>query len=241
MSKYATLILLSAGASGWDEEKKIAGWSDIRLSEQGINQCKEAAYMLRGLKIDVAFTSYLKRGIHSTCIILDEMDINCVKIKKHWRLNPRHYGALQGLYRSEAKKTTNYEAVRVGLSERPPKLSSTDEAHPSYDLKYSLVPSNMLPSGESLIDTQDRIVPYWFDRIAPCLLKGKNVLVVSHRDTIKALRYFLKDDENDINSLEIASGIPRIYEFNEKLDIIQKKNLGDPEDIESRIRRFNLS
>ena len=241
MSKNATLILICSGESMWDEEKKVAGWTDVPLSELGINQCKEAAYLLRGIKIDVAYTSFLKRGIHTTSIILDEMDLNCVKIKKHWRLNPRHYGSVQGMLRSEAKKIENYQTTRRGYSAKFPPLSLSDDSHPSHDYKYSLVPAKFLPCTESLEDTQNRVIPYWFDKIAPSILKGKNVLVVTHKNTIRALRYYWKDFEDDIANLEIASGIPRLYEFNEKLEIIEKRDLGESSDIEDRIRRLNLN
>ena len=237
MSKHASLVLICAGESIWDEEKKIAGWTDVPLSEFGINQCKEAAYLLRGMKIDIAFTSMLKRGIHSASIILDEMDLNCTKFKKHWRLNPRHYGTSQGLLKSEAKKLENYEELDKGLIGKFGFISMSDETHPSHDFKYSLVPANYLPGSESLEDTLNRVTPYWYDKIAPSLLKGKNVMVISHRDTIRALRYLWKDFENDICTLNIACGVPRVYEFNEKLEIIGKKELGDPEEIQDRLRR----
>jgi 2,3-bisphosphoglycerate-dependent phosphoglycerate mutase len=238
MSKHSTLILVSSGESIWDEEKKITGWTDVPLSELGVNQCKEAAYLIGSRKIDVAFTSFLKRGIHTTCIILDEIDQNCVKIKKHWRLNPRHFGAVQGLLRSEAEKAENYEEIRRGLNLKFAKMSDADEANPSYDLRYSLVPTKALPSSESLLDTQARVVPYWFDKIAPCLLKGKTVLVVSHNNTIRALRHFWGDYEDDISKLEVAACVPRVYEFNEKLEILTKTDLGNAEDIARRITRI---
>ena len=237
MSKHSTLILVSSGESIWDEEKKITGWTDVPLSETGVNQCKEAAYLIGNRKIDVAFTSFLKRGIHTTCIILDEIDQNCTKIKKHWRLNPRHFGTVQGQLRSEAEKLEDYEEMRKGLSKRFPKMSEGDEAHPSHDLRYALVHSKSLPSTESLLDTQNRLLPYWFDKIAPCLLKGKTVLVVSHNNTIRALRHFWKDFEGEVSDLEVAACVPRVYEFNEKLEILNKMDLGNSDDIARRISR----
>ncbi|OMJ96311.1 hypothetical protein SteCoe_41 [Stentor coeruleus] len=238
MSRHATMILLCAGECMWDDERKIAGWTDVPLSELGVNQCKEAAEYMRRIKIDVAFTSVLKRGIHTTCIVLDELDLNCVKIKKHWRLNPRHYGIMQGVLRSEAKKHENYQEVRRGLTQKFPSISTSDETHPSHDFRYSLVPCNSLPGSESLEDTKNRVIPYWYDKIAPCLLKGKNILVVTHKNTVRALRHFLNDYEGEIENLEVASGVPRVYEFNEKLEIIDKKNLGDHDEISQRISRL---
>ena len=239
MSKHASLILICAGESMWDEEKKIAGWIDVPLSELGINQCKEAAYLLRGMKIDVAFTSVLKRGIHSASIILDEMDLNCVKLKKHWRLNPRHYGSLQGTLRSEATRLENYHSLRRGLTGKFPAISVSDETHPSHDFKYSLVPEKFLPCSESLEDTQNRVISYWFDKIAPALLKGKTVLVITHKNTIRALRHYWKDFEGEIENLVVPSGVPRIYDFTEKLEIIEKRDIGDQGEIEERRGRFN--
>jgi 2,3-bisphosphoglycerate-dependent phosphoglycerate mutase len=238
MSNSSTLILICSGESIWDEEKKIAGWTDVPLSELGVNQCKEAAYLLRGTKIDIAFTSVLKRAIHTTCILLDEIDQNSVKIKKHWRLNPRHYGTMQGVTWEDAKKHEHFLNIWKGATEKFQCLSLDDETHPSHDLRYSLVPSKFLPCSESLFDMQGRVLPYFFDKIAPCLLKGKTVLVVTHENTVRALRLHFKDYETGIEDLEIARGVARIYTFNEKLDIVDRKNLGNTEDIEQRIRKL---
>lgn len=238
MAKHATLILVSSGETIWDEERKITGWTDVPLSELGVNQCKEAAYLIRSIKIDIAFTSVLKRGIHTTCIILDEIDQNCVKVKKHWRLNPRHFGTAQGMLRSDFDKIENLEEIRKGLTLKFPKMSLSDEAHPSHDYRYALVPTKSLPSTESLEDTQNRVLPYWFDKIAPSLLKGKTVLIVSHNNTIRALRHYWKDFEGDIKDLEVAPCVPRLYEFNEKLEILNKRDLGNAEDIALKISRI---
>lgn len=239
MAKYATLIVVSSGETIWDDERKIIGWTDVPLSEHGVNQCKEAAYLIRSIKIDVVFTSVLKRGIHTACIIMDEIDQNCVKVKKHWRLNARHFGSLQGALRSDLEKQENIEEIYKGLDQKFPKMSVSDEAHPSHDFRYALVPTKSLPSTESLQDTQNRLLPYWFDKIAPCLLKGKTVLMVSHNNTIRALRHFLNDFEGDIRDLAVAPCVPRIYEFNEKLEILNKRDLGNAEDIATKIKRIS--
>jgi phosphoglycerate mutase, BPG-dependent, family 1 len=147
---------------------------------------------------------------------------------------------LQGVPKSEAVKLENYEEIRTSLYAKAPSVNLSDETHPSYDFKYNLVPAKQLPCSESLQDVENRVVPYWFDKIAPALLQGKNVLVVTHENTIRALRHYWKDYDDDVKNLEIANCIPRVYDFNEKLEILDKKDIGELDDIQDRIKRLNI-
>lgn len=242
-SKVVTLALVGAGESIWAEEERMAGWVDLPLSEAGLTQAREAAGMLgaKSLRFSAAFTSMMKRGIHTLNIILDELDINWIKYKKTWRLNPQHYGALQHLTIPEIIEKygeTDYSLWMNSVDVRPPPLDINDERHPSNESKYEGIPLAALPCTESLLDTEKRLQSYWADKIAPVLLSGKNVLVVSHRNTIRAFRKILGDvEETGLSALRVPQGIPRIYEFNEKLEILEKYYLADGEEVRSRIRK----
>ncbi|OMJ87274.1 hypothetical protein SteCoe_11042 [Stentor coeruleus] len=242
-SKTATLAIVGAGESIWTEDERTAGWVDLPLSESGLTQAREAAAMLgtKSIRFSAAFTSMMKRGIHTLNIILDELDINWIKYKKHWRLNPQHFGALQKLTKQEIRDKygkKNYKNYMHSYSIKPPALEENDEGHPSMEVKYTGIPAMALPGCESLEDTEKRLQSYWTDKIAPALLSGKNVLVVSHRNTIRALRKILGDvDETSITSLIIPPGIPRVYEFNDKLQIIDAYYLADDEEVRNRTTR----
>ncbi|CAG9311438.1 unnamed protein product [Blepharisma stoltei] len=224
MSKVSYLVLVRSGNTVYYEEQKYAGWADVALSENGVNAAREAANLIRasGIRLDTGFTSMLKRGVHTMNIIIDELDINSLKVHKHWRLNTRHYGKLEGLNKESGSEIALNDDVR------PPLLDLMDDKHPSHETKYQFVPLEALPGGESMNDCKARIIPYWQDKIAPALLKGKNVLVVSHGHSIKALRNHLGDVEG-IEALEstISAGIPRVLEFNQRLEITAQYNLSN--------------
>ena len=238
------MALVGAGESIWSEEERVAGWVDLPLSEEGLTQAREAAGMLgaKTIRFSAAFTSMMKRGIHTLNIILDELDINWIKYKKNWRLNPQNFGAIQQLREADIINTygeERYNGWMNGVEDRPPPLEVTDERHPCNESKYSGVPAAALPCSESLSDTQKRLESYWTDKIAPALLSGKNVLVVSHRNTIRAFRNILGDvDEGGITNLRTPAGIPRIYEFNDKLQINEAYYLADGEEVRSRSQRY---
>ena len=242
-SKIVTMALVGAGESIWSDDEKVAGWVDLPLSEEGLTQAREAAGMLgaKTIRFSAAFTSMMKRGMHTLNIILDELDINWIKYKKHWRLNPQHLGGLQQLKSTEIVSSygeAQYNAWMNGVADRPPALELTDERHPSNESKYAGIPAAALPCSESLFDTQRRLESYWTDSIAPSLLSGKNVLVVSHRNTIRAFRNILGDvGEGGIENLRVPPGIPRIYEFNDKLQIIDAYYLADNEEVKNRSHR----
>ena len=240
-SKTVYLALVGAGESIWATEDRITGWIDLPLSEIGLYQAREAAAMLgtKNIRFSAAFTSMMKRGIHTLNIILDELDINYIKYKKHWRLNPQHYGALEQQTKEEIISQhgeDSYNDWIFSYEGRPPEVDFKDERHPSNQAKYSNVPAAILPCSESLKETENRVKIYWADKIAPALLSGKNVLVVTHRNTIKAFRSFLGDvDENGIKSLSVPSGIPRVYEFSDKLKIAECYYLADDEEVRNRM------
>lgn len=241
-SKTVTMALVAAGESIWCEEEKLAGWVDLPLSDNGLTQAREAAGMLgaKGVKFSAAFTSMMKRGIHTLNIILDELDINWIKYKKHWRLNPQHLGALQTETKSliiEKYGQDQYDKWISSYDSRPPAVEISDEKHPSMEIKYSGIPSAALPCSESLKDCEERLQSYWADKIAPVLLSGKNALVVSHRSTIRAFRkIFGEADELSIGEATVPVGIPKIYEFNQELEIVESYYLADDEEVRTRMR-----
>lgn len=234
------MALVGAGETIWAEEDRVAGWIDLPLSEEGLTQAREAAIMLgtKNLRFSAAFTSMMKRGIHTLNIILDELDINWIKYKKHWRLNPQNYGILQQCTKPEIIEKYGEENFNLWMNSyygKAPDIDINDDRHPSNEIKYLNIPPAALPCSESLEDTEKRVRSYWTDKIAPALLSGKNSLVVSHRNTIRAIRNILGDvDEKGIGSLVIPAGIPKIYEFDDKLQIIESYYLADEEEVKNR-------
>lgn len=239
------MALVPAGESIWAEEDRVAGWVDLPLSDRGLMQARESAGMLgaKGLKFSSAFTSMMKRGIHTLNIILDELDINWIKYKKHWRLNPQHFGSIQKLTKGEIVEKfgqENCDKWMKGYAQRPPLVDLSDDNHPTNENKYEAIPAAALPCGESLEDCEARLEAYWADKIAPVLLSGKNALVVSHRNTIRAFRKILGEvDEVSVESVGVPAGIPRIYEFDNNLKIEEAYYLADDEEVKSRLAGKN--
>jgi 2,3-bisphosphoglycerate-dependent phosphoglycerate mutase len=231
------LLLLRHGQSTWNLENLFTGWIDVDLSELGLVEAREAGQLLKaeGLRFDVAFTSVLKRAIRTLWIVLDEMDTMWLPVERSWRLNERHYGALQGLDKAQTVEKHGAEQVKIwrrSYDIPPPPLKLRDRSHPRYDRRYAGVPPTDLPSAESLKDTLTRVLPYWEARIAPELLAGRNVLVAAHGNSLRALVKYLDNIPDDkIAALNIPTGIPLVYELKNDLTPTRNYYLGDEETV----------
>ncbi len=216
------LVILRHGESTWNKENLFTGWVDVELSDKGIQEATQAGQVMaeEGLNFDIVYTSILKRAIYSAELALRQMDLSWLKVIKHWRLNERHYGSLQGLDKVETAKRYGDDQVKIwrrSYDVRPPLVSITDSNHPSNDKKYSHLSPDILPLGECLKDVVERMLPYWHDEIAPKLMEGKNVLIVAHGNSLRALMMHLeKISEQDIMELNLPTGIPRRYSFDLK-------------------------
>jgi 2,3-bisphosphoglycerate-dependent phosphoglycerate mutase len=227
------LILVRHGQSTWNVENLFTGWHDVDLSDLGRLEARSAGEEIRkaGLVPDVAFTSVLKRAIRTLWSVLDEMDLMWLPVERSWRLNERHYGALQGL--DKAQTTAKHGAEQVKIWRRsydipPPGLEENDARHPRQDPRYAALTPTVLPATESLKTTLARVQPYWEDRIAPEILRGRNVLVAAHGNSLRALVKMLEgiaDDE--ITELNIPTGVPRLYELDAALKPKRAEYLGD--------------
>jgi len=235
------IVLLRHGESIWNKENRFTGWIDIDLSEDGKIEAKKAGQTLKeqGYTFDVAFTSVLKRGIRTLWIVLDQMDLMWIPVYNSWRLNERHYGALQGLNKSEMAKKFGEEQVliwRRSYDMPPPKLKTTDPNYPGNDRRYNDLDANDVPLTECLKDTVKRFLPYWHDSIAPAIQSGKRVLISAHGNSLRALVKYLDNISNDeIVKLNIPTGIPLVYELDDDLKPLQHYYLGDPEEIRKKI------
>ena len=232
------LILLRHGQSLWNLENKFTGWTDIDLSDQGIHEAHRAGLLLRSEEytFDVAYTSYLKRAIRTLWIVLDEMDLMWIPVYSSWRLNERHYGALQGLNKKSTAEKYGLEQVhtwRRSYDVTPPPLDETDPRHPRFDPRYANLKKEELPNTESLKDTLKRVLPYWHETIAPSLSQNKRVLVSAHGNSLRALVKYLDNvSDDDIVELNIPTGIPLVYELDDHLHAINHYYLGNKEDIQ---------
>jgi 2,3-bisphosphoglycerate-dependent phosphoglycerate mutase len=229
-----TLTLLRHGESTWNKENRFTGWTDVGLSEKGVAEAHEAARALLqgGYTFDVAYTSVLKRAIKTLWIVLEDMDLMWIPVHRSWRLNERHYGALQGLNKAETAARHGEDQVKVwrrSYSVPPPALSADDERHPSRDPRYATAPPAELPLTESLRDTVARFLPYWNDTIAPAVRGGRQVLIAAHGNSLRALVKHLDGvSEDDIVGLNIPTGIPLVYELDRHLSPVRHFYLGDP-------------
>jgi 2,3-bisphosphoglycerate-dependent phosphoglycerate mutase len=229
------LVLLRHGQSIWNHENCYTGWTDVDLTEKGVNEARNAGNILResGYRFDIAYTSVLKRAIRSLWIVLDELNQMWLPYRLDWRLNERHYGALQGLNKAESVKEFGKEQVylwRRSYTIRPPAINWEDHRHPRFDRRYSSLSPEILPVGESLEDTQKRVVAWWGENILVSLQNGQCVLVVAHGNSLRALVSYLDQiPPEEIPDLNIPTGIPRVYEFSSNLQIIRRFYLGDPE------------
>jgi len=221
-----TLILVRHGESVWNKENQFTGWADPDLSEKGEEEARRAGKQIKkaGLSFDVAYASVLKRAIRTLHLLEEEANLLWVPEIHHWRLNERHYGALQGLNKAETASKYGNEQVHVwrrSFDIAPPLLEPDDVRNPINDPQYKKLDPNILPLGESLEMTIKRVLPFWQDYIAPSLLSGQTVLVAAHGNSLRGLiKYLNKISDNDIVSLDIPTGVPQIYELDEKLNVI---------------------
>lgn len=231
------LVLLRHGESQWNLENRFTGWTDVDLTEKGEAEARESGKLLKeeGFQFDVVHTSLLMRANRTMEICLEEMGENDILIKYNWRLNERHYGALQGLNKAETAKKYSDEQVliwRRSYSTPPPQLDADDEQHPRFDKRYSDLDPNDLPPSESLKDTVDRFLPYWHESIKPDIESGKRVFIVAHGNSLRALvKYLDTVSDEDIVGLNIPTGVPLVYELDESLKPIRNYYLGDQEAI----------
>lgn len=232
------VVLLRHGESIWNKENKFTGWTDVDLTEKGISEAKQAGQTLKaeGFKFDLAYTSVLKRAIRTLWLATDEMDLMWIPVIRHWRLNERHYGALQGLNKAETAKKYGEDQVKIwrrSYDIQPPALDKNDERYPGFDLRYKELTDSELPLTECLKDTVNRFVPYWENTIAPSVKSGKKVLITAHGNSLRALVKYLDNiSENEIVELNIPTGIPLVYELDADLKPLKSYYLGDKDQIE---------
>lgn len=236
------LVLLRHGESIWNKENLFTGWTDVDLSEKGRQEAKRAGEVLKenGFIFDIAYTSVLKRAIRTLWYAMDELDLMWIPVINSWRLNERHYGALQGLNKAETAKKYGDEQVliwRRSYDVQPPSLEKTDERYPGHDPRYKDLSEKELPAAECLKDTVERFLPYWHNTIAPTIRSGKRVLVSAHGNSLRALVKYLDNiSDDDILKLNIPTGIPLIYEFDNELNPTKHYYLGDEDQIAQAIQ-----
>lgn len=231
------VVLLRHGESEWNKENRFTGWTDVDLSEKGIGEAKKAGQTLKkeGFVFDIAFTSVLKRAIRTLWLTLDEMDLMWIPVQNSWRLNERHYGALQGLNKSETAQKYGEEQVliwRRSYDIRPPELEKTDSRYPGSDPRYKELSAKDLPTTECLKDTVARFLPYWHETIAPVVKSREKVIIAAHGNSLRALVKYLDNVSDEaIIKLNIPTGIPLVYELDDNLKPIKNYYLGDPEEV----------
>ena len=231
------LVLLRHGFSEWNKSNRFTGWTDVDLAPEGIAEAKAAAKLLKqeGFDFDVAYTSVLKRAIRTLWLVQEELDLMWIPVYKHWRLNERHYGGLQGLNKAETTRKFGEEQVKIwrrSYDIPPPALKKTDERHPKHDPRYAELKASELPATESLKDTVARFVPYWKGKILPALKRGERVIIVAHGNSLRALVKHLDGmGEEEIVALNIPTAVPLVYEFDRKFKAKRHYYLGDQEKI----------
>ena len=236
-------MLLRHGESVWNRENRFTGWTDVDLSGKGVSEAKKAAQTLKeeGYSFDVAFTSVLKRAIRTLWIVLDELDLMWIPIHVSWRLNERHYGALQGLNKVETTRVYGEEQVllwRRSYSVRPPGLKKTDAAYPGNDPRYNHLDDRALPVTECLEDTVIRFLPYWNKMIVPEIRAGKRIIISAHGNSLRALVKHLDNvSAEDIVHLNIPTGIPLVYELDDSLRPIKNYYLGDSGEVKKAMEK----
>jgi len=236
------LVLLRHGESTWNKENRFTGWTDVDLSEKGIEEAKSAGKFLKdnGFVFDVAYSSVLKRAIHTLWLALSEMDLMWIPIHNSWRLNERHYGALQGL--NKAETSAKYGEAQVHIWRRsydiqPPALEVNDDRYPGYDRRYRELAEKDIPRTECLKDTVVRFLPYWHDTIVPTIKSGQRVIIAAHGNSLRALVKYLDNiSDNDIVGMNIPTGMPLVYELDDHLKPIRNYYLGDPESVKKAMQ-----
>ena len=236
------LVLIRHGESTWNKENRFTGWADVDLTKQGVKQAKAGGLALKqaGYAFDVAYTSVLKRAIRTLWLVMDELDQMWIPVHRHWRLNERHYGALQGLNKAETAAKYGDEQVLVwrrSFDVPPPALDTDNEHYPGADPRYSQLSANELPLSECLKDTIERVMPYWNETVVPAIQAGQRAIVAAHGNTLRALVMHLDHvSESEIVGLNIPTGVPLVYELDRNLDALDHYYLGDREAIEAAVQ-----
>lgn len=230
------IVLLRHGESLWNKENRFTGWTDVDLTEKGEEEARSAGRLMKeaGFDFDVAFTSVLTRSVRTLWLALEKMDLVWIPVINSWRLNERHYGALQGLNKAETAQKFGDEQVliwRRSYDTQPPSLTTDDERYPGKDRRYTDLTADELPLTECLKDTVARFLPYWHDIIVPVIKSGKRVLIVAHGNSLRALVKYLDNvSEKEIVDLNIPTGVPLVYELDDDLKPVKSYYLGDPEE-----------
>ncbi|HNQ94158.1 MAG TPA: 2,3-diphosphoglycerate-dependent phosphoglycerate mutase [Anaerolineales bacterium] len=230
------LVLVRHGQSVWNLENRFTGWTDVGLTEQGRAEAHEAGRLLKseGFVFDVAYTSVLRRAIQTLWTILQESNLEWIPVTKAWQLNERHYGALQGLNKSEMAEKYGEAQVKVwrrSYDVPPPALELTDERHPKFDPRYASLTPEQMPATESLKITLDRVLPYWHSTLSPAIQSGKRIIVAAHGNSIRAMVKYLDNiSDAEITELNIPTGVPLVYELDKNLKPMKHYYLGDPEE-----------
>ncbi|MEA5079116.1 MAG: 2,3-diphosphoglycerate-dependent phosphoglycerate mutase [Anaerolineaceae bacterium] len=231
------IVLLRHGESQWNKENRFTGWTDVDLSEKGEEEARKAGKTMKeaGYDFDIVFTSVLKRAIRTMTLALGEMDLWWLPVVKSWRLNERHYGALQGLNKAETAAKYGDEQVHIwrrSYDVQPPALELSDERYPGFDRRYHDLSKAELPLTECLKDTVARFLPFWHETVAPAIKSGKRVIIVAHGNSLRSLVKYLDNiPDDEIVELNIPTGVPLVYELDEDLKPIQHYYLGDPEEV----------
>lgn len=231
------IVLLRHGESTWNKENRFTGWTDVDLTEKGIAEANKAGDVLKenGFLFDKAYTSYLKRAVKTLNCVLDRMDQDWLPVEKNWRLNEKHYGALQGLNKTETVQKYGENQVlewRRSYDIAPFPLLENDPRNPRFEIRYKNVPEKELPRTESLKDTISRILPYWKEVIFPSLKTKDQLLVVAHGNSLRGIIKYLRNiSDTEIINLNLPTAIPYVFEFNEHLELEKSYFLGDPEEI----------
>jgi len=227
------------GESTWNKENRFTGWYDSDLSEVGRNEAHTAGKMLKekGFTFTKAFTSVLKRAIKTLFILQDELDLHWIPVDRHWRLNERHYGALQGLNKAETAAKHGEDQVKIwrrSYDTRPPPLELTDERWPGHDPRYAMLDKRIVPANECLKDTVERVLPFWYDSIVPAIKRGEKVLISAHGNSLRALVKYLDNmSEADIMGTNIPTGIPLVYELDADLKPIKHYYLASEDQVKA--------
>ena len=234
--------IIRHGQSEANKQNIFTGWRDSPLSDQGVDEAKAAGKVLRqeGFHFDIAFTSLQSRAIKTLWLVLEEMDLMWIPVRKHWELNERHYGSLQGKNKIEAVEKFGESQVnkwRRGYDTQPPLVDVTDPDYPKFDLRYGSIPEEELPRGESLKDVSARVLPFWLSEILPVIKQGKKVLIAAHGNSLRALLKHLESlSEAQIEAINLPTGLPKIYSLGSNGLASETRYLGDPEEIKSRIQ-----
>lgn len=238
----AKIVLIRHGESEWNQLNKFTGWTDVPLTRKGVEEALNGGKLLKdaNFDFDIAYTSYLKRAIHTLNYVLDTLDRNWIPVTKDWRLNERHYGALQGLNKKETAEKYGDEQVHIwrrSFDVLPPRLDITDPRAPVNEVMYRDVDRGLLPLHESLETTIQRVTPYWETVIKPNVIDGKRVLIVAHGNSIRALvKYFESLSNEEIMDVNIPTGVPLVYEFDDSFNVLAKYYLGNQDEIDDKMQ-----